>query len=111
MPNYSNVKQVVATTDGSSSFESSSFDISKLDKFAIQVKHDGTLDGTVSIQGCVSEADGFDDVTGMSKAITTAGTKIFDFPYGTGLTKLRIKWVRTSGTGNISAKINEYDNA
>ena len=99
------------STDGSSNFTSGAIDVSKLDKFCLQAKHDGTLDGTLSIEGCVDPDDGWDSITGMSKAVTTAGSKIFDFPYGTGLTKVRFKWERNSGTGNISGKINEYDNA
>lgn len=111
MPNYSKVVQCTPATDGSTNFKSDAIDVSKLDKFSLQAKHDGSLVGTLELEGCVDEADGWDTLPDTSKSVSTAGSKIWDFPFGSGLTKVRFSWTRTSGTGNISGKINQFDGA
>lgn len=75
----------------------------------------GDLVGTVSLQGAVGTDNANTDVnaviatiTGSSTAVTASSNVIYTYN-GAGYRWVRAVWVFTSGTGNITVKLDEKE--
>lgn len=82
------------------------FDLGGKIDYAIQVFFTGSnLAGTLSLEASIDPDSGFVTVLNSSQNVTSSQGHIWNV-IGAGYRYIRVKWVYTSGTGNIMAAIN-----
>jgi len=106
--------ELLISQSAASSFNSQAFSLQHLYGFAVQAAITGAAPtGTLKLQAScdvsqksdLSDVVNWTDVPTQTQAISATGTYLFNvdavhYPY------MRLVWVFTSGTGNISARIN-----
>lgn len=99
--------QDAAATGGSGTLTSTYFDLGDDTDFSVQIYFGGSnVAGTLTLLACVNDPtnDGFVTVVNSSQAITSSGGHVYNVT-GAGYRYAAVKWVYTSGTGNIRANL------
>lgn len=99
--------QDAAATGGSGTIVSTYYDLGDDVDFSVQVYFSGSnVVGTLTLQCCVSDPtnDGFVTVDNSSQAVTASAGHVYNVT-GAGYRYVNVKWVYTSGTGNIRANL------
>ena len=109
MTNYANVLEILNNEDGSSSFTSDWFDVSKVDSGSIQIDSADALIGNLKLQATNDVMMHENDVQNSAVTFTGAGSQIWAFPFGFGYKFIRISWEYVSGTGTFNANIHTRD--
>ena len=98
--------ELIPTQTATANITSVYFDLGDLETYSVQVSFTGAnVVGTLTLESCSSDPTaGFVTVLDSSQAIAASGGHLYNVVKA-GYRFVRIKWVYTSGTGNIKATI------
>lgn len=109
MSNYSNLHAILTNQDGSSSFNSDWFDVSRIDSGCIQIDTADVLIGNLKLQATNDENMHENDVPSSMVTFSGNTSQIWSFPFGFGYKFIRISWDYVSGIGTFEANIHTQD--
>lgn len=93
---------MIQTASAATSVTSAYYDLGDITNFSVYVDFTGAdVVGTLTLE-CSNDGSAFITVTGSSQAVSTSTDHCWSVS-GAGYRYLRVKWVYTSGTGNITA--------
>lgn len=100
-----NAVELIPSQDATSNATSAYFDLGGKIDFAIQVFFTGTdLAGVLTLEASIDPANGWVKVLDSDQAVTSSAGHIWNVT-GAGYRYIRVKWVYTTGTGNIRSLI------
>lgn len=101
---------LIESTSGAASVNSAAYDLGDITTFSIEVDLTGAnVVGTLTLESRDSDTAAWKTVANSSQAITASGDHIWSVT-GAGYRYVRVAWVYTSGTGNISSTLVAKEN-
>lgn len=97
--------ELIGTTSAAVNIESAPFVLGDLQTFSIEVDFTGTnVAGTLTLEAKNEDGFNWKTVSGSSQAVTSSTSHIWSVS-AAGYKMVRVRWVYTSGTGNIKASV------
>lgn len=98
--------ELIPTQTAAAGITSVYYDLGDLDTYSVQVSFTGVnVVGTLTLESASTDPTvGFVTVLNSSQAIAASGGHMYNV-LGAGYRFIRLKWVYTSGAGNIKATI------
>lgn len=95
---------IIQATSGAVDVTSTPFDLGDLTSYSASVDFTGSdLAGTLTLEASNDNSD-YITVASSSQSVTSAASHMWNIS-GASYRYVRVKWVASSGTGNISAKL------
>ena len=106
------INEIIASNSAVTSQTSRSRDLGDNKIFAVHVKFTGAdVVGTLTLEASSTDIDAdYTTVDGSSVAVTASANHVYNVS-NAGYQFVRVRWVYTSGTGDISAIITEKENS
>lgn len=100
------VNIIYPATSAASNVTSVPFDLGDLQTYSVAVDFSGSnVAGTLTLESLNDKDNGdWVTVTSSSQAVTSSASHVWNVT-GAGYRWVRVKWVASSGTGNISAQL------